>query len=182
MKINLPFHKLMYLTCVAALLYGCQAASNATPLPLPAAGQTETLVKLETDTPALAVNQTVEVAAWIENVQALYGVELQIAFDAQRLTLLDADDTQDGAQVRPGDFLSPDFVVRNAGRAGEIIFVATQLPPQAPVSGDGALVMMQFQAIHPGPAAVKIQQALLASPQGEPITTQTRNLTITVQE
>ncbi len=182
MRKALPFCKLMYLTLLTALLYGCRTASGAATLPSQVGGQTETLVKLETATPTIAVNQTVEVSAWIENVQALYGVELHLTFDAERLLLLDADDAQTGAQARPGDFLSPDFVARNEGGDGDLIFVATQLPPQAPVSGDGVLMTVQFRATQPGAAVVALQQALLASPEGTPISTQTRTLTITIKE
>lgn len=171
---------------VMTLFFSCQSAPEATVLPeLPTTAESAgAQVKLYATAETIGVTDQVEVTAWIENVETLYGMELWFEFDTARLTLLDAEPEHEGLQITPGDFLQPDFVLHNEGwmEDGRIVLVVTQISPREPVSGSGILATLHFEATQFGPANITWQEVLLASPHGEQIPVQPHAVTLMITE
>ncbi len=80
------------------------------------------------------------------NAQNVYGIDLQASFDPAMVEVVDADAKQDGVQMFPGDFLKPDFVVRNTAdnKTGTLHYAVTQLNPTPPANGEGVILSIQF--------------------------------------
>lgn len=106
-----------------------------------------------------------DVSIRVENVQDMYGVELQIKFDPKVVQVKDADDSKDGTQIAVGEWLQDGFVaVNQADNAkGTISFAATLLNPAPPLSGDGDAATITFRAKADGTSPLKISKALLAT-------------------
>jgi len=86
------------------------------------------------------------------NAQNVYGIDLQARFDPAMVEVVDADAKQDGVQMFPGDFLKPDFVVRNTAdnKAGTLHYAVTQLNPTPPANGEGVILSIQFLGMATG--------------------------------
>jgi len=71
------------------------------------------------------------VAVRIEDVQALYGLDIRLSFDPAVVEVVDADPNTSGIQLSPGDLLALDFSIRNTAdnAEGTIWFALTQLNP-----------------------------------------------------
>lgn len=156
---------------VACLLIGScaptatpMAASPTTPLPPTATPATapptatsataveqapkQTLVRLEPESAQVDVGGTVTVAVQIENVSSMYGADVRLDFDEEYLSVADANPSQPGIQVAHGDFLAPDFVIRNTvdpdeGTIWYAIVQRNDLHPD-PVNGSGVLARIAF--------------------------------------
>lgn len=112
----------------------------------------------------------------VENVEGLYGADVQLAFDAEHLEVVDANEAKDGVQIVLQDFLSPDLVMRDGADndAGTIHFAATQLNPAEAKSGSGPLFSVVFRAKRPGVSSdVTVTSATLASRDGQRIPAET---------
>ena len=83
----------------------------------------------------------------LEDAQDVYAVEVRASFDTTAVEVVDADPGRMGVQMTPGDFIQPDFVVRNGADndAGTLQYVATQVNPTPPASGSGTLLVIQFR-------------------------------------
>ena len=144
------------------LIVGCVLLA----LGMPVLAQGGTVVKVEADQVTVEVGGTVTVLVNIENVSDLYGVEMLITYDVDRLEIIDADATKPGIQVAPGDFLSPDFPGANLVEEGIIDYAVTQVAPRVPASGDGILLRIVFRAKAAGEASVTLDSILLSNPVG----------------
>ena len=100
----------------------------------------------------VASGQAAPFTVSISGVQDLYGFDLQLRFDPTVLEVVDSDVSTPGIQVVAGNFLSPDFVVRNQAdnQAGTVEFVVTQLDPSPARSGSGTLFTVSFRGLGPG--------------------------------
>jgi len=100
----------------------------------------------------------------IDDVDGLYGLEIQIAFDPNALEVIDVDSGRDGVQVEEGHFPYPDFSVKNQADndSGTIWYTVTQLSPRDPVSGSGIIVVIHFRAKALGTSPLVIEYAVLA--------------------
>jgi hypothetical protein len=129
------------------------------------------LVRVAPASGSFAVGEEIEVEVWIDNVQDLYGADVQLAFDPAVLKVLDADPATGGVQVAPrDDLLSPDWVLKKEAnnKQGTVWYALTQLNPSEPANGSGALFAFTFQVIGPGEAAITIEQQL-STRLGQPI-------------
>jgi hypothetical protein len=128
------------------------------------------------------VNESTQVAVNVKQVTDLYGVEVHINFDAERLTVTDADAQEEGTQVMPGQFLQPDLIAQNQVdlKNGSLDYAAIQIPPHEGVNGQGTLFTFTVQGKAPGEAEITLSQALLATSEGTPITTTLWNGTLVI--
>ena len=86
----------------------------------------------------LTPGKTVTITVRVTDVQTLYGLELNVLYDPQRVTI---------KSIAPGDFLSDDFVVqRTVDSARGIARLAyTQLSPNQPVNGSGDVAVLVLE-------------------------------------
>lgn len=115
------------------------------------------------------------------NAQNVYGIDLQARFDPAVVEVVDADPEQDGVQMVPGDFLRPDFVVRNTAdnKAGTLHYAVTQLNPTPPANGEGVILSIQFLGKATGiETALTILSVQIADRRGvkQPVTAQDADL------
>lgn len=124
--IGLLLPTLLLLLATHMLVYQpLQAAKNATQLHFEPA-----LIDLA---PGKAVTVTVHVA----DVQGLYGLEFDVLYDPQRVTI---------KSIAPGNFLSADFVVTaNSKTPGIATLAYTQLAPNQSVNGSGPVAVLVLE-------------------------------------
>jgi hypothetical protein len=125
----------------------------------------------------------------LENVQALYGIEIYLHFDPQTVQVIDArlalqHPDQEGVQIHPGDLPTADYVLRNEvdNDLGQISYAATQLPPSQPGQGEGivaqialkalalkalALKALVFKALEPATTSLRFERFLLTDTEGQ---------------
>lgn len=78
----------------------------------------------------------------LENAQDAYGIDVRAKFDPSVIEIADADPSKDGIQMIPGDFIKPDFLVRNTAdnQKGTLQYVITQVNPTPPANGTGIVL------------------------------------------
>ncbi|MBC7257059.1 MAG: hypothetical protein H5T66_13255, partial [Chloroflexi bacterium] len=96
--------------------------------------------------------QTTAVQVWVRDVQDLYGLDIRLQFDPAAVEVVDEYPQQGGIQVRPGDFLNVDFIIRNTvnNEEGTIWYALTQVNPSAPASGSGVAFVILFRGKRAG--------------------------------
>ncbi|MDH7488590.1 MAG: cohesin domain-containing protein, partial [Anaerolineae bacterium] len=149
------------------------------------AAQGNTRVALSPASALVGEGQTAAVEVRVENVQDLYGLDIRISFDPAVVEVVDADATQAGVQVRPGDLLSVDFMIRNTAdnAQGTIWYALTQLNPTEPVSGSGTAFIILFKGKQRGAtSALTITYQKMATRAGEAIPASVVNGEIRVVE
>jgi tetratricopeptide (TPR) repeat protein len=103
----------------------------------------------------------------LDNIEELYGAEIQLKHDPTRLRVRDDNRRLAGTQISPGPLLaaSDRFVVTNAADpdSGMINFVFTLLKPATPINGNGDLATIVFEITGDGPYAVEVINAQLVS-------------------
>jgi hypothetical protein len=117
------------------------------------------------------------------NAHNIYGIDLQATFDPAVVEVVDADTQKTGVQMISGEFLKPDFAIRNVAdnNAGTLRYVVTQLNPSAPATGKGTILLIQFRGKVSGTSTkLTINSAVIADRSGtkQPVTTQGANLVI----
>ena len=140
----------------------------------------------------LPVGGTTTVRLYVEDVQGLYGADVQLTFDPAILEVVDADPATAGVQIEPLDtFLKPDFLLRrracntvgtNCPEAGTIWYAATQVNPSEPVDGSGALARITFKRLQPGDAALAVTHHELVKRTGADIPAVAQDGLITVRD
>jgi hypothetical protein len=124
---------------------------------------------------------TVEV--WVDDVLDLYGVDIQLAFPAGALEVVDPNPSTPAIEIIPRyDLLQPDSILQRSAdnSAGSIGYVVTQLNPTPAASGSGALFEFQFRALASGTHAITFSNHQLAAPGGVPISHTVQGATYTV--
>ncbi|MBX3000924.1 MAG: hypothetical protein KF893_20545 [Caldilineaceae bacterium] len=151
------------LLSTAMALAAGMAALLFTTLGMVGAIGSSTQLRFNPATADLSAGAPVTVAIRIEQVESLYGLELELLFDPS-VVLVEA--------IQPGTFLSADFVVRQQvdqphGRAR---LAYTQLAPEAPRTGSGdiALVRMRAQACL-GESPLQLANVILSDDNGTAI-------------
>jgi len=131
----------------------------------------------------VVVGQTVVVDIRIEDIQDLWGGDVQLAFDPHIIEVVDADPGVPGVQIQPGDFPRPDFVVKNTAdnAAGTIWYALTQTGGD-PCNGSGTMARITFRGKDLGISAVRFTYSLLSTKDGEPIPADTYDGSVTVVE
>jgi len=110
------------------------------------------------------------VEIWVNNVQKLYAVELELTFEASKLQIVDADSQKEGVQLKPGVAPVPDFNVKNEVTEGSIHYVVTQIAPREGFNGSGVVATITLQEKLTDPTAISIKSAILVNQDGQPIT------------
>jgi len=138
---------------------------------LPGSAQSDppVIVNIIPDDAQVVVNQTIDIAVQVQDVEDLYGIDILMEYDATALEVLDMDSTLPGVQVMLGTLLDPGFVIVNLADndMGRLRMAMTQLNPSTPKSGTGTLIVVRFK----GKALaqdtdVTVLEAKLASPFG----------------
>ncbi len=129
---------------------------------IPALAQGTTTVKVTPAAHTLPVGGVVELLVNVENVTNLYGVDLAISFDPNVLEVIDANPNKAGVQIAAGDLLKPDLEDINQVNNGVIGYIMTQVLPNTPVSGSGALVRITFRGKADGTSPVSLDSILLS--------------------
>jgi hypothetical protein len=115
----------------------------------------------------------------VDGVADLYALDIRLGFDPAIAQVVDADPATPGVQVRPGDLLSLDFVVRNTADndKGTVWFAMTQVNPSQPVSGGGTAFIVTLAAegaVGTG-SGIVITEVQLVTSAGDVIATVTRD-------
>ena len=144
---------------------------------VPAAAQGQNaVVRPDPTVVEVAAGQTATVQFVLADAQNAYGIDVRATFDPQLVEVVDADPGKEGVQMTPGDFLRPDFVVRNAAdnEKGTLRYAITQVNPTQPASGTGVLFTVQFRGKAAGETALTLGPVELANRQGQliPVTIQ----------
>jgi hypothetical protein len=129
-------------------------------------------LQLSANPASVMTGQQVSVDALIKNAPLIYGADVRLIFDPNRLEVVDADPQQAGVQITPGDFLDPAhsfylaYQVDNA--TGNIAYALTLLGVPA-VQGDGLLARITFIAKTPGQTTVSIVYGMFGTTTGDTI-------------
>lgn len=145
------------------LWLGAVIAWSATAAPLHA--QSDTAV-VRFDPPVLQVGegQVEQLNIIVENAHDVYGIELRAGFDPQEIEIVDVDLEREGVQMRSGDFIKPDFLVRNQAdnAVGTLEYVITQTNPTPPATGSGVVLTVLVRGKKQGgssPVIINLVQA-----------------------
>jgi len=85
----------------------------------------------------LTPGKTLTITVRVTDVQTLYGLELDVLYDPQRVTI---------KSIAPGNFLSADFVVKADSKTPGIARLAyTQLAPNVSVNGSGDVAVLVLE-------------------------------------
>lgn len=108
---------------------------------------------------------------FIQDVQDLYGLEFQLAFDPNVVKVVDADPDKAGVQIWPADWWKDGFVAVNQvdNEIGRIDFAATLLRPALPASGTRAIAVISFKARETGSSTLRVESAILSTRNAEVI-------------
>jgi hypothetical protein len=121
----------------------------------------------------------------IEAADGLYGLDLRLTFDPETVTVIDADPEQGGVQVSLGPLFQGQDVTlvhnRVNNNTGLIELAVSLRQPAPPLSGNGGLVTINWQALQPGIAALSLETSL-ADGDGGAIGHQVTGGQITVSE
>ena len=167
---------------VILLISGCQVSppspelpsQNGQPTPtMQVEIQSKAVIKIQPETSVVKVGDAVAIDILVEDVSDLMGVELELQFNPTVLQAQDADPDEDGIQLQSGQFLAPDFQVKNTidNSAGLAQYIVTQTAPTEPARGNGIIASISFEAIAPGVSELTLTKTNLASPDGERIIT-----------
>ena len=112
---------------------------------------------------------TVDVVIRLEDVHDLYAVDIELAFDATVLEVVDLDAGATGINLSPIDtwFVAADWVINEADNTnGTIRYVATQRRPTDPVDGAGDIARIRFRAKAVGSGDITITKTELSDRDG----------------
>ena len=118
----------------------------------------------------------------VEDVAQLAGAEVSLTFEPALLEVVDAEPATPGTQIAHGDFLSPDFIVRNGvdSATGTVDYAIACMPLDKAVSGSGVLARLTFRALAEGETYVTVRSALLADMQKQPIPVETGSSVVVI--
>jgi len=143
----------------------------------------QTIVQILPDEGRYATQEEIELQVWISNVVDLYAADIQLTFDAAKLTVIDASPSIPGVQITLlDDLLSPDFVVHREAdnKGGTVWYAATQLNPREPASGSGPVFSLKLRTHEPGVSMVTVQQELVTR-HAEPIPSDAQGVKLSVE-
>lgn len=147
-------------------------------IPALAQAASEPRLRLAVTEPTLNLNQQTTVEVWVEDATAVYGTELQLRFDPEKLEVV---------TMTHGDFLSADpdnqaFVLQNEAdnEGGTISYALSLLNPAPPVDGNGLLLQITVQAKAEGQTEIQFEQGSFGTQTGEEITPLLENAVLTI--
>jgi general secretion pathway protein D len=140
----------------------------------------EPRLRLALTEPSLKLNQQTTVEVRVEDATAVYGMELRLRFDPEKLEVI---------TLAHGDFLSADpdnqaFVLQNEAdnESGTVSYALSLLNPAPPVAGNGLLLQVTFQAKAEGQTEIQFEQGLFGTQTGEEIAPLLENAVLTIGE
>lgn len=147
-------------------------------LPTLALAANEPRLHLVVAQPNLAVNEQTTVEVMVEDAVAVYGTEIRLHFDPDRLEVV---------QLTHCDFLSSDpdneaFVLQNSAdnEIGTVDYALALLNPAPPVDGSGLLLQVTFKAKAEGPTLIEFENGLFGTQAGEEIVPTTEDIELNV--
>jgi len=110
---------------------------------------------------------------WVDNVEDLYALELELKFDPAAIQLADANAEQDGLQIQPGQSPAPDFIAVNSGdnQSGVVRYVVTQVAPRQGFSGSGVVATLLLKE-QGSQNDISFTKVILVKQDGQPIQAQ----------
>lgn len=113
----------------------------------------------------------VEVPIEIRDVDGLYAIDVQIAFDPAVVQVEDANPGQSGVQPALGTFLDAGLTLFNEvdNETGLIRFVMTQANPSEAKSGDGVVLVLYLTGVQAGESDLEVTLLELSTRAGEAI-------------
>ena len=116
----------------------------------------------------------------ITDVAGLYGADVRLTFDPSLVQVVDADAGVSGVQITPGPLLTsqgPPIIVLNYANnlSGTIGFAATMINPAVPITGGGALFLVQFRGVLTGVTPLAISSAELSTRTGNTLSRSLEN-------
>jgi hypothetical protein len=132
----------------------------------------------------LLVSDTTTVDLRIDNIENLYGVQVEMLFDPEFVEVVDAYGFIPGVQIEEGDFPVPQVVVRNQADngLGSLQYAVSQLGEQPGVSGSGTLARITFHGLRPGDSPLAFTTVILSDPRSVPIEAQSEDGALVVRE
>jgi hypothetical protein len=111
----------------------------------------------------------IEVPLEVRGADNLYGVDIEIRFDPEVITIEDANPNVDGVQPALGTFLDAGLVLFNEvdNEEGIVRFVMSQVNPSEGKSGDGVLLVLYVSALQEGESELQVTGLELANRLGE---------------
>jgi hypothetical protein len=130
-------------------IFACIAWAGLLTVSSSVTAQGAVTVRLEPSSVKVALDETVDVAVEVVDVQNLYAIDITLNYDPHVVTIIDADPDLDGVQVALGTFLDPGFVLLNNADNGEgrLRFAMTQLNPSTPKNGTGFLIVIKLRGV-----------------------------------
>ena len=113
----------------------------------------------------------VEVPVEIRNVEGLYAIDIQIAFDPEIVQVEDADSNQAGVQPALGTFLDAGLTLFDEvdNETGLIRFVMTQANPSEAKSGSGVVLVLYLTGVREGESDLAVTILELSTRAGDAI-------------
>ncbi len=141
------------------------------PEPTPTAAPTvqgPAVLRIDPPVVNLAVGETCLVQVWLDNVEGLQSIELQVGFDPRYVRIEDTNPEMAGVQVGAGIIPMPTNVIQNEvdDNAGLISYHAAQAPGN-PVSGSGMVASMIARALADGGSPLSLGVAYLRGPEDQ---------------
>lgn len=154
---NIVATSLSLLAITAILVSGRYVSAQQTPV-----------LRCRAEQASVKVDDTVTFYVEVVDVANLYGYELVLNFNSNRIAFEDGDPKKSGVNLQMGDFLSPDFVVLNSvdAAAGKANLAVTQLSPSQPVTGTGALAQATLRGLTQGSVDFAFSDVVLSDPAG----------------
>lgn len=147
-------------------------------LPALALAANEPRLHLVAAQPNLTVNEQTTVEVMVEDAVAVYGTEIRLHFDPDRLEVV---------QLAHGNFLSADpdneaFVLQNAADndIGTVDYALALLNPAPAVDGSGLLLQVTFKAKAEGPTLIEFENGLFGTQTGEEIVPITEDIELSI--
>jgi len=139
-------------------------------------------LRLTTSDSKPAVGQVFIVDVLVENAPAIYGADVQLAFDPAVLEVVDSDASVAGVQLKPGPFIDAQksfFLQQSAdNQKGTVDYALVLLNPAPAVNGDGMLVQVAFRAKAEGRSEISITEGMYGTRTGETVSPSTDRIEI----
>jgi hypothetical protein len=148
----------------------------------PAQAQGIALLRANPDPLDVGAGETATITIELENAQAVYAIDVVLAFDPAALEVVDADLGKEGVQSALGYFPVPDFVARNIAdnEAGTVQYTVTQINPTPPSSGQGIVFSFQVRGKAVGETSLNMVTVEMADRSGILLEVETLDATIRV--
>jgi hypothetical protein len=121
----------------------------------------QTVVRLEPAFCSAFLGQTFSVDITVADVQNLYGLEVDVSWNASVLEIAGVD-----VKVgQPGGALcSPMYIVENSTTTGQYILAVTSVPPAPSFNGTGTAATLTFRVKNPGNSTLSLTSQLYDFP------------------